>query len=1053
MSSAELVPGLHESLITERLAALIDHLDGSVPSIRPVDPDDQPHVLARHVYDAAVRALTSIPDHDARLTLVNRLAAELAGPAEGVRAPTRQLLRIARPPGPGVQSYGDERPSTPLSEAALLTNARGEPGLGSELRAEIDTSDQVDLLCAFVKWHGLRLLEEPFSRLRARRGPLRVITSTYLGATQRHALDRLVRQFGAEVRVHYDAQRTRLHAKAWLFARDTGFDTAYVGSSNLSRAALLDGVEWNVRLSRVGTPALFDKFRATFDTYWNDSAFESYDPDRDADRLDDALAEAAGHRTHERVTISLSGLEVRPYAYQQDILDSLEAARIVHGQHRNLVVAATGTGKTVIAALDYRRLCDPVSGERPSLLFVAHRQEILAQSLRTYREVLADASFGEPYVAGARPERWRHVFASVQSLGSYGLDNISADAFDVVVIDEFHHAAAATYRRILDRLQPRQLLGLTATPERADGVDVRGFFGGRIAAELRLWDALGADLLCPFHYFAAADGTDLQQLTWSRGSYLESELSTLYTGNQARARIILRELRDKVLHPRSMRALGFCVDVAHAEYMARVFTESGIPARAVSGRTSQHDRAEALRALRKAEVNVLFSADVFNEGLDVPDVDTILLLRPTASATVFLQQLGRGLRRTPSKAVCTVLDFVGHQRREFSWDRKLRALTGLTRKALSDAVEREFPFLPAGCQVVLDRQSQTLVLDNLKTQVAGRWRDMVSELAAYGDLDLGTYLNESGLDLADVLRRGTHSWTRLRRDAGLATAPGGPQEQMLLKRARALAHVDDSTRAKAYRELLGGDGQGLGTKGHDLDGDGHALDGDGHDLGQASVIERRLREMLFFSLWPGGGGHDDVRGGLRSLEVEAAARAELASVVDVAFADARHVTFALSGPLAEVPLRVHGRYQREEILAALGHATLARRPSSFREGVLHVRDLNADALFITLKKSEADFSPTTRYRDYPISPTLFHWESQSTTTLGSPTGQRYIQNLSTVLLFVREQRIGAFGTAPYLFLGPARCVDHRGERPIAVTWKLDRAMPADFHHAASLAAQ
>ena len=310
-----------------------------------------------------------------------------------------------------------------MADAALLTNTRGEPSLGSELRAELDTCDEVDLLCAFVKWYGLRLLESELQRLKARGAPLRVITTTYMGATDPSALDRLVRDFGAEVKIQYDAQRTRLHAKAWMFRRRTTFDTAYVGSSNLSRAALLDGVEWNVRLSRVGTPALLEKFRGTFDTYWNDPSFETYDPDRDRDRLDDAFAEASGRTTHDRVTLSLSGLEVRAFSYQQVMLDALEVERRVHDRHRNLIVAATGTGKTVVAALDYRRLSE-AAGARPSLLFVAHRGEILEQSLRTYREVLNDANFGELYVGGARPERWQHVFASVQSLTAYGVTKL-----------------------------------------------------------------------------------------------------------------------------------------------------------------------------------------------------------------------------------------------------------------------------------------------------------------------------------------------------------------------------------------------------------------------------------------------------------------------------------------------------------------------------------------------------------------------------------------------------------------------------------------------------
>ncbi|NYD43221.1 DUF3427 domain-containing protein [Nocardioides panaciterrulae] len=1024
-------PGLHESLLTANLDTRLAGLSGVEVELAGVDPADAPHVLARHIYDASLRALELVRNPEERVRRVNALLSVLSESPDDVRHPARQLLKLTPPSVPGSVQIEPVRPSTPLSDAALLTNARDEPSLGAELRAEIDTSDEVDLLCAFVKWHGLRLLEPQLSRLLLRQAPLRVITTTYMGATERAALDRLVREFGAQVKVQYDAQRTRLHAKAWMFRRRTRYDTAYVGSSNLSRAALLDGVEWNVRLSRVGTPALLEKFAATFDTYWNDTSFELYDPDRDRDRLDDALAEASGRTQHNRITISLAGLEVRPFPYQQEMLDAIEAERVVHDRHRNLVVAATGTGKTVVAALDYRRLCDPATGDRPSLLFVAHRREILEQSLRTYREVLADADFGELYVGGVRPERWRHVFASVQSLTSYGVQNLPPDAFDVVVIDEFHHAQATTYRRLIEWLQPRELLGLTATPERADGVDVRVFFDNRTAAELRLWDALGADLLCPFHYFTIADGTDLRRISWAKGRYDESELSSVYTGNRARAAIVLNQLRGKVLDPGAMRALGFCVSVAHAEFMAQVFVEAGIPARAVSGQTPQPQREEALRDLRDRRVNILFAADLFNEGLDLPDVDTVLFLRPTESATVFLQQLGRGLRRTRTKAVLTALDFVGYHRKEFRFDLKLRALTGQTRRGLEREIERGFSFLPSGCQIVMDQQSQRLILDNVRSQVASRWSQLVSELRSYGDQDLPTFLRESGLELADVLRQGGRSWTELRRDAGLATRAGTGHEAKLLKRSRAFAHVDDQHRAAEYGRLL-------------------ADDAASYDA--LSPSEQRIARMLFFSVWPDGGGHASFTTGLAALRREQATRDELRSVVDVSFENARHQALRLDGSLAETPLRVHARYQREEILAALDYADLERRPTSVMQGVAYSKASNTDILFVTLKKSEADYSPTTMYRDYPISPTLFHWESQSTTTLASPTGQRYLTGASTVLLFVRAEQKDEFGTAPYLFLGPAAYESHLGERPIAITWRLAHPMPAEFFNAATVAA-
>lgn len=1018
--------GLYESVINSDLQVTLESIEGETDVVG-VDPADQPHVLSAYIAAVVEQRLSAERDPAKRLSVVNALLTAIDQSSPAVPDPLRQLHAVRQPTGPGHVTRYQLRPKTPLNDAALLTNSHGEPTLASELKAEIGSADRIDLLCAFVMWRGLRLLEGPLLDARTAGVPIRVATTTYIGGTEREALDRLVRDFGAEVRVQYDAARTRLHAKAWLFRRRTGFDTAYVGSSNLSTSALLDGVEWNVRLSKQAAPGLLQKFEATFDSYWNSLEFEPYDPDHDRDRLDDALAAARGKRTGDRVTISISGLEVRPYPYQQEMLDTIEVERVLHDRHRNLVVAATGTGKTVVAGLDYRRLCTPSS--RPRLLFVAHRREILEQSLRTYREVLGDGTFGELYVGGMRPERWQHVFASVQALTAYGVERIPPDAFEVVVIDEFHHAEARTYRRLLEHLEPRELLGLTATPERADGLDVRSFFDGRTAAELRLWDALGADLLCPFHYFAINDETDLRSVSWSRGSYDAAELEDVFTGNDARARIILNELRDKVSNVGAMRALGFCVSVAHAEYMASVFNEAGIPAIAVSGNSSQALRDGALADLRARRVNILFAADLFNEGLDLPEVDTVLFLRPTESATIFLQQLGRGLRRTHDKAVLTVLDFVGYHRKEFRFDLKLRALTGATRVGLERQVQAGFPFLPAGCSITMDREAQAVVLDNIRSQIASRWQGIVAELHAYGDQDLRTFLQESGLDLSDILRRGSHSWTRLRRDAGLDTPPGSELEGKLLKRVRAFAHVDDPLRHEHYRELLTRDSQRATA---------------------TSALEARLAKMLRNSLWPDGGGFTSDAEAAAALQQEAAVRAEIAAVVDISFEAARHVSLGLEGPLADVPLRVHAHYQREEILGALD---FPRNPNSFREGVWYSSEHNVDACFITLKKSEADYSPTTMYRDYPISPTLFHWESQSTTSVESPTGQRYLSGSSTVLLFARHEQKDEFGTAPYLFLGPAGYVSHAGDRPIAITWRLRHALPVDFFSIASAVAQ
>lgn len=1023
----ELAAGAYESLQTTRLTELLaaTPLD---PHFDRVSAETAPEILGRHVAAAVTRALANVTGSKddvaaERVARVNALLALLGDDPDTV-LDLQQLITLSRQVGPGVHQL-IPIPSTKLSDVALLTNARDTPGLGSELALELGSADRVDLLCAFIKFSGIRIIKDQLLQLRERGVPFRFITTTYMGATERKAVDQLVRDFGAEVRVSYNSRSTRLHAKAWLFHRNSGFDTGYVGSSNLSKAAMVDGLEWNVRISAIATATLIRQFSAAFNTYWNDPAFLPYDPDTDAARLDEALAEADGTPTGE-FTLSVSGLQVRPYPHQVLMLDALDVEREVHHRHRNLLVAATGTGKTVVAALDYLRLCERADGDRPTLLFVAHRKEILQQSLRTYREVLGDGSFGEEFVDGKRPAHWQHVFASVQALTRHDLD---PDQFEVVVIDEFHHAEAATYRRLLDILRPVELLGLTATPERTDGIDVRSFFDHRTAYELRLWDALEQDLLCPFHYYGVADATDLTAIEWKRGSYDIAGLSELYTGNDARARIVLNALRDTVNDPTQIRALGFCVSVDHARYMARVFTEAGLPSLAVSADTPRDERAAAFAALRAGRVRCLFAVDLFNEGLDLPDVDTLLLLRPTQSATVFLQQLGRGLRRTRTKPLLTVLDFIGQQRQEFRFDLRFRALTGRTRSELARDIDVGFPFLPSGCRIVLDRVAQQTVLDNVRSSLnLNRRKEMVADVLAHGDIPLSEYLTRSGHELADVYRK-DGSWTGLRRTASLVRTAPGPEEASLLKRMSALSHVDDPERAEMY---------------------GLLMTPDAPDYRALAPREQHLARMLFFTLWPNKGGHDSFDAGLATLRAHPAVGEEVAQLMEVALDRIRHVPRALSPLLAHLPVLSHATYRREELLAGINWATWDRSARGNITGVAWSEAERVDALMVNLHKEDTEFSPTTMYRDYPISRDLFHWESQNATSTTSPSGRRYLDGSASTVLFVRDRPTDEIGAAPFLCLGLADHVEHRGEKPIAITWKLHRPMPMEVLQSAAV---
>ncbi|MER5545103.1 DUF3427 domain-containing protein [Streptomyces sp. NPDC002589] len=1028
------VSGVYEQLVTRRLQAQMRQLDaqGWKAIDAEVSEESTPHVLARHIGEAVRLRLSQLP-HNKQVALANEIMCSLAASAPdpdmdemggAITDGPRQLLALAEREAPGVYAI---RPLTPLSETALITNAPDDPSLGAELRAELATADRIDLLCAFVKWYGIRVLEDSLRAARERGVPIRVITTTYIGATDRYALDRLVREFGAEVKVNYEVRSTRLHAKAWLFRRNTGFDTAYVGSSNLSKAALLDGLEWNVRLSSVATPRVLDKFEATFDAYWADAAFETYDPVRDGERLAEALAQAGGTGSAGELKISLSGLEVHPLPHQKDILERLHVERQIRDRHQNLLVAATGTGKTVMAALDYRNLRDKFGGALPRLLFVAHRKEILRQSLRTYREVLDNASFGELLYNGQEPSDWTHVFASVQSLNLQRLEQCDPEHFDVIVIDEFHHATANTYRRVIEHFRPTELLGLTATPERMDGLNVQDeFFGGRIAAELRLWEALENDLLCPFHYFGLPDGTDLTNLGWRSGTYDRDELGNLYTGDHARARIVIKQVKDKIAQPGSMRALGFCVTKAHAHFMARCFRETGFKAEALDSDSAPAVRERTLEDLKAGRIQVIFSVDLFNEGLDVPDVDTLLLLRPTNSATVFLQQLGRGLRRTPNKPVLTVLDFIGQHRAEFRFEEQFRALINLSRNRLVDSIERDFPQLPSGCQILLEGKSKDLVLDNIRTQLKATITTLAKEAKSYSTPRLADYLRESRREIRE-LYKSDNSWTKVLRKAGFIEEAALTGEADLLKRVHAFLHVDDPDRVRAYLRLL---------------------EDDAPDYGSLSPQDQAYARMLFFNLWDNAGGFSSYQQGLESLRTQRLVRDELRQVLSYVLEEADHYPIPLDSSLSHIPLKVHSAYNRSEILAALGVAQLGgQMPRDFGQGVRWIEEIKTDALLITLEKNERDFSPTVRYRDYALSPTRFHWESQSTTPENSTTGlryQRHAQQGSHVLLFLRRYKRNSIGKSePWMLLGPATYVKHTGSKPMAITWDLQHELPAD----------
>ena len=1026
--------GLYETLLTEALDTRLARLDDQhSPALTALPDADAADRLSMHVAQLLERAVSLLPEGERARRgtqlardLVERLI-EALQIADIGQATARETLREERPIAEPArlltavrrlridgQPEALEPPLIPLLDTTLLTNAPGEPSVGRQIVEEIESADRVDIVMAFIRRSGIRPLLDALGRFTGSGGVLRVLTTTYTDSTEAAALDAL-QAVGAQVRVSYEQGGTRLHAKAFLFHRDSGFSTAYIGSSNLTHTAQVTGLEWNVRVSGVRNRSVVDKVAAVFDSYWDGRDFVPYER---------AEFDARRPRHDPAAGFMLPPTELRLEPFQERLLEQIALARL-QGRHRNLLVAATGTGKTVMAAAWYLRLRSELP--RARLLFVAHRKELLGQALGTFRHALRAHDFGELWVDGERPERYEHVFASIQSLAKAATQlRLEPDRFDVVIVDEFHHAAADSYVTLLEYLRPRELLGLTATPERTDGKSVLDWFDGCIAAQLRLWDAIDQRRLVPFAYYGIHDGLDLTRVPWRRGvGYDVTGLSNLLTANDAWARIVLKQLVACTDGPASVRAIGFCVSVEHARFMARVFCEAGVAAAAVWADTHADARSTAIRDLADGKLNVLFAVDLFNEGVDVPAVDTLLLLRPTDSPTLFIQQIGRGLRLHPGKSSCTVLDFVGQHRREFRFDRRLRALLGGSRASVIEQVTRGFPFLPAGCHMALDPVAQRIVLDNLKRGLSASRARCIAALRecaeAGGEVRLRDYLAATGLEVDDVyaVQRG---WSDLCADAGLPMLPPGPHEAALRRACGRLLHVDDPLRLATWSAQLAQPAA--------------------PDPDRLTHRDRRLLRMLVASLLdtvvPTGTSLAD---GARLIWRHPQALRELAELFDVLADRIGHLPVPLDDQ-PDVPLQVHARYTRIEILAAFGIGAGARVPS-WQTGVYWAPAARADLFAFTLDKSAGSFSPNTRYRDYAIGPSTLHWESQSRTRAESPTGQRYQHHAalgSAVMLFGRPNT----SERAFHFLGPGTYIEHQSEMPMAIRWRLAHALPGDL---------
>ena len=1032
----QVVHGIYDALIDEFLRdALTQH-----PELRTVfgkiDPEEQPARYASFVTKVLEQSLREESDPELRLALCNRILGLVAGEPGRSHLQKHRLLSQAKPILLEItpSNYGKSgvpRPHTPIAESSLFTGSPQEPQLAHELLEEMRSADAVDILVSFIKWSGLRLLMPAFEDLRDRNIPVRLITTSYMGASDAPAVEWLAKLPNVAVRISYDTERTRLHAKAYHFRRNSGFSTAYIGSANMSHAAITSGLEWNLKVTAQDMGHILTKFSVEFETYWNSRDFVHFDPENPT--IFRSAIDRARNPQRNGPTVFF---DLRPHPFQERILEALERERSTHDRWRNLVIAATGTGKTVVAAFDFKHFFEQKQ-RQARLLFVAHRQEILQQAQTTFSHVLRDQNFGELLVGQFQANRLEHLFCSVGMLTSRRLwEQVGSDFYDYIVVDEAHHGIASSYRPIFDNFTPKILLGLTATPERMDGENVAADFGNRFAAEIRLPEALEEKLLCPFHYFGVADPIALNHdQFWRNGKYDVAALENVYVLDHVLAKrrvdAILTALNRYEPDLSALKGIGFCVTIKHAIFMAEQFTQQGIPSEAFVSGVENSKCAELLDDLKAGRLTFLFTVDKLSEGVDVPEVNAVLFLRPTESLTVFLQQLGRGLRHAPGKDCLTVLDFVGQTHRRYRIDTKLKALLPRHRFSIDKEVEQDFPHLPAGCSIQLDRLSRQYVLENIRenlgrlnVQVPDRLQTFSSETGQ--ELTFGNFIHYHDYDPEVLLVKET--WSEWKAKALLGPIPTDPDLARLSKTLVRAAFINGPREVALLRELLARVAQG-------------AID-------EALALAGDAVMSVYYRLW----GDKGSNLGITSLEdafYRLARNPSILADLDEILAWSQD-TAEVSGQIPQLPyacpLELHAHYGGKEIQAVFGRANLETAGQT-GVGLFHFADVKIYVLLVTFQKTEKEFSPSTMYADYPISRELMHWESQANTAQHHTDGQNLIRHQEreyTILVFARDQKKRNNVTVPFTYLGPVDMVSYESDRPIKMVWRLRHPMTVEM---------
>lgn len=923
-----------------------------------------------------------------------------------------------------------------IKETELITNQK-DHSFYQELINSFDNCTNFFFSVAFINYSGLQLLLDKLEEIKEKNIRGKIITTTYLNFTEPVCLEKLLEFKNIETKIFIADRYKGFHTKGYIFEYKDCYKII-VGSSNLTQSALKTNVEWNVKIYSKKDSKFIKNVIEEFNTLWDLTNEITNDFLGEYKKF---LSELNDFVTKEKEVFEFH-TEIKPNKMQVEAMKNLKRLRDM-GSTRALVISATGTGKTYMSAFDVQQF------NPKRVLFVVHREKILDDAIKTFKRVNKNIDVGK--LTGNRKDyKKNYVFASINTIfKDECLRKFSNDYFDYIIIDEAHRATSMMYSKVIEYFKPKFLLGMTATPERLDNANVFDIFDNNVALEIRLRDALENDLVVPFHYFGITDATaDLADINIDEIDKVAERLNI-----KERVDFIEEKMMFYGHDGNKTKCLGFCVNTEHAHFMADEFNKKGYNAIALIGNeASEEEREEAIKRLEdnKDPLEFIFSVNIFNEGIDIPSVNMVLMLRPTQSPIIFTQQLGRGLRKHQEKDFLTVLDFIGNHKKTFLIPIALNGSRFYDQDSLKVLVDTEFNEIPGCTHIQLDKIVKEQILhqlDSVNFQSMKYMReeylefkricgDNIPKLVDYLHKDLApdptkfinTPLTKSYIKFVNKVEndenikdfvmnndlgflefiskflplRRIHEYVIIKSlfKNNQVSVPDVKNEL-----TRYLDCVNEETICHAFKNLT-----------NELYSEKEQLDRIQYFIMQDN--------QLFFSS--------------NSLQLTEEYKKYILDTIN--YGIERYKIEFKSKDYGIPSLKLYERYIKADTL--IFSNVLGRAASSFREGVHNIGEHYY--IFITLDKDKKTVKKSQLYADEFINPGLLQWESQSTTSISSPTGQNLInigENKYKMHIFVRK-----YSKSKFYYLGTANPISHEGEKPIRFILRLDRSVPINLYN-------